>query len=85
MGNTGGVCDAKLDGKGYPATDPVWPSGWTCTVAKSGDRGVALTWKKDGKDMYWSVLAVSADGKTLTENGSPAGVNEKFTVVYDKQ
>ena len=35
--------------------------------------------------MYKSVLTASADGKTLTETGSAAGVNEKFTVVYAKQ
>jgi hypothetical protein len=85
LGNEGGVCDAKFDGKDYPATGPVWPAGWTCVIAKSGTHGIDLTWKKDGKDMYKSTLMVSADGKTLTESGSAAGVNEKFTVVYDKQ
>lgn len=85
LGNEGGVCDAKFDGKDYPATGPIWPSGWTCVIKKSGARGVDLTWKKDGKDMYKSTLAVSADGKALTETGSAAGVNEKFTVFYDKQ
>jgi hypothetical protein len=35
--------------------------------------------------MYKSLMAASADGKTLTETGSAAGVNEKFTAVYDKQ
>jgi hypothetical protein len=85
LGNEGGVCDAKFDGKDYPARGPVWPSGWTCVIAKNGGRGLDLTWKKDGKDMYKSVLTVSADGKTLTETGSAAAVNEKFTVVYDKQ
>jgi hypothetical protein len=85
LGNEGGVCDAKFDGKDYPATGVMWPAGWTCVIAKNGASGVDLTWKKDGKDMYKSTLAVSADGKTLTETGSAAGVNEKFTVVYDKQ
>lgn len=85
LGNEGGVCQAKFDSKEYPATGPVWPPGWTCVIAKDGARGVNLTWKKDGKDMYKSALAVSADGKTLRETGSAAGVNEKFTVVYDKQ
>ncbi len=85
LGNTGGVCDAKFDGKDYPAKGPVWPSGWTCVIAKNGARGLNLTWKKDGKDMYKSVLTASSDGKTLTETGSAAGVNEKFTVHYDKQ
>jgi hypothetical protein len=85
VGNAGGVCDAKFDGKEHPAKGPMWPSGWTCVVAKDGTHGISLTWKKDGKDMYKSTLVASSDGKTLTETGSPAGVNEKFTVVYDKQ
>jgi hypothetical protein len=85
LGNEGGVCNAKFDGKDYPASGPVWPAGWTCVIAKEGDRGLDLTWKKDGKDMYRSMLTVSSDGKTLTETGSAAGSNEKFTVVYDKQ
>src|SRR5437870_4222220 len=85
LGNESGVCNAKFDGKDYPATGPVWPSGWTCVIARNGASGVDLTWKKDGKDMYKSMLAVSADGKTLTETGSAAGVNEKYTVIYDKQ
>jgi hypothetical protein len=85
LGNEGGVCDAKFDGKDYPATGPVWPAGWTCIIAKSGANAVDLTWRKDGKDMYKSKLTASSDGKTLTETGSAAGVNEKFTLVYDKQ
>jgi hypothetical protein len=85
MGNEGGVCDASFDGKDHPATGPVWPSGWTCVIAKNGARGLDLTWKKDGKEMYKTTLVVSADGKTLTETGSAAGVNEKTKVVYDRQ
>ncbi len=85
LGNEGGICDAKFDGKDYPATGPVLPSGWTCAIAKNGARAIGLTWKKDGKDMYKSTLVVSSDGKTLTETSSAPGVNEKVKVVYDKQ
>jgi len=85
LGNAGGVCDAKFDGQDYPATGPVWPSGWSCTIAKNGARSLDLTWKKDGKQMYKTTLVVSGDGKTLTETGSAAGVNEKVKVVYDRQ
>jgi hypothetical protein len=85
LGNEGGVCNAKFDGRDYPATGPVWPAGWTCVVAKNGARAIDLTWRKDGKDMYKSTLAVSPEGNTLTETGSAAGVSEKFTIVYDRQ
>jgi hypothetical protein len=54
-------------------------------IAKNGARGLDLTWKKDGKDMYKSTLTVSADSKTLTETGSAARVSERYKVVYDKQ
>ena len=85
MGNEGGVCKAKFDGKDYPATGTMWPPGWTCVIAKSGDRAIDLTWKKDGKDMYKSTLAAASSGKVLTETGSAVGVSEKYTIVYDKQ
>jgi hypothetical protein len=63
----------------------MWPSGWTCMIARNGERGIDLTWKKDGKNMYKTTLEASANGKVLTENGSATGVNEKFKVVYDRQ
>jgi hypothetical protein len=83
--NNGQSYDAKFDGKDYPATGTLWPPGWTCVIAKNGANGFDVTWKKDGKDMYKSTLAASASGRVLTETGSAAGVNEKVTIVYDKQ
>jgi hypothetical protein len=85
MGNQASVCDAKFDGKEHAASGPMWPAGWGCIVAKNGANGLNLTWRKDGKDMYKTSLTASADGKTLTESGSAATVNEPFKVVYEKQ
>jgi hypothetical protein len=85
IGNEGGVCDAKFDGKAYPATGPLWPAGWTCVVARNGTRGLDMTWKKDGKDMYKSSMVVSDDGATLTESTSAPGTNEKIKIVYDRE
>jgi hypothetical protein len=85
LGNEGSVCDARFDGKEHPATGPMWPAGWGCIVARNGANSFNLTWRKDAKDLYKTSLTASADGKTLTENGSAAGVNEKFTIIYDKQ
>lgn len=85
IGDGGGVCDAKFDGKDYPATGTLWPAGWTCAVAKKGSNAIDLTWKREGKEMYKSTLTAAADGKSLTETGSAAGINEKFTVVYERQ
>ena len=84
IGGDGGVCNAKLDGKDHPASGKLWPSGWTCVVTKAGN-GLDVRWRREGKDMYKINWSASADGKTLTEKGSPAGVNETFTIVYDRQ
>jgi len=84
IGGEGGVCDATLDGKEHAAKGTMWPAGWSCVVTKAGD-GLAVTWKRDGKEMYKINWTASADGKTLVEKGSPAGVNEPFTIVYDRQ
>jgi len=79
------TCDAKLDGKDYPATGTMWPPGWTCAIAKNGERGFDVTWKKDGKLMFKSAFAVSSDGHTLTESGTAPGTSEKTKAVYDHQ
>jgi hypothetical protein len=80
-----GTCTAKFDGKDYPATGPIWPSGWTCAIAKSGATALDVTWKKDGTVMYKDTLTPSADGKTLTDVGAVPGMTEKVTAVYDRQ
>jgi len=85
MADEAGACDARFDGKDYPAKGKMWPAGWTCAIAKNGARGFDLTWKKDGKEMYKTTLTVSEDGKTLTETGGAAASGEKIKMVYDRQ
>lgn len=80
----GGTCDMKFDGKDYAATGTMWPSGWTCAVAKKGTRAFAMTWKKDTKVMFQGTFTVSGDGKTLTELETMAGSPEKVKAVYEK-
>jgi hypothetical protein len=80
-----GICSAKFDGQDHPATGPVWPSGWTCAIAKSGATGLDVTWKKDGEVMYKDTLTPSDDGKTLIDVGSAHGTSEKVKAVYDRQ
>lgn len=79
------VCDAKFDGKDYPATGSTVTPGFTLAIKKAGPRGVELTQKQNGKALYHSTMTVSADGKTLTSTGSPVGANETFKAVYDRQ
>jgi hypothetical protein len=78
-------CEAKFDGKDYPATGPTVPPGLTIAITKSGPRSFDMTEKKDGKEIIKLSFAVSADGKALTETGGAVGTSEKFKAVYDRQ
>jgi hypothetical protein len=78
-------CEAKFDGKDYPATGPTVPPGLTIAITKTGPRSFDLTEKKDGKEFVKMSFAVSADGKTLTETGGAIGTTEKIKAVYDRQ
>ena len=80
-----GTCSAKFDGKDYPATGPIWPSGWTCAIANSGATALAVTWKREGKVMYKDTLTPSADGKTLIDVSAAPATTEKVKAVYDRQ
>ena len=79
------TCDARLDGKYYPCSGPTLGSGWTLAWLKTGPRLLEWSVQMNGKPMYKGTFTVSADGKTLTENGGATGANEKIKVVYDRQ
>ena len=80
-----GSCSAKFDGRDYPATGPIWPSGWTCAIAKSGASGLDVTWKREGQVMYEETLTPSADGKTLVDVSGAPKTTEKVKAVYERQ
>jgi hypothetical protein len=53
---------------------------------KISDRSFEVTTKLDGKPMYVEVYTVSADGKTLTDEGTPVNAKqEPFKMVFDRQ
>lgn len=79
------ACDAQFDGKDYPCTGPTVAAGFTLAIKKTGPRSFEMTEKQNGKGLYKGTFTVSADGKTLTENGGAVGVNEKYTAVYNRQ
>jgi len=79
------TCEAKFDGKDYPATGPTMPSGLTLAIQKAGPRSFEMTEKQNGKTLFKLTFAVSADGMTLTETGGATGVDEKIKAVYDRQ
>jgi hypothetical protein len=79
------TCAAKFDGKDYAATGPTVPANFTLAVQRKGPRSFELTQKQNGKPLFQSTFTVSADGKTMTSKGSPVGVKEETTAVYDRQ
>src|SRR5262245_3182478 len=72
-----GSCSAKFDGKDAPATGPIWPSGWTCSIAMNGASGLDISWKKDGKLMDKDAFTVSADGNNVDGSGNGSGKHRK--------
>jgi hypothetical protein len=64
---------------------PAFPAGWTCTFSKNTASGFAVVFAKDGKPMYSSTFSVSADGKTLTDEGGAVNTKGRTKAVYDKQ
>ena len=79
----GMTCDGKLDGKDYPCSGPMMPTGFTVTMKNAG-RTLDLTVKKDGKAFFKATYSVAADGKSMTETGTPAVGGDKIKVVYDR-
>jgi len=79
------VCDARFDGKDYPATGPTMPPNFTLSLKRTGPRSFEMTEKQAGKPFFVGTYTVSADGKTLTEVTRPTAVNEPITAVYDRQ
>ena len=79
------TCNGKFDGKDHPCSGPTLGPGWTASFANAGARGLDMSIKNNGKELFKLSYSVSADGKTLTESGTAIGANEKTKVVYDRQ
>jgi hypothetical protein len=79
----GMTCDAKLDGKDYPCSGPMLPPGFTIAM-KNAAGLLDMTVKKDGKSFFKSAFTVTADGKSMTENGASVSGGDKFKIVFDR-
>jgi hypothetical protein len=76
----------KFDGKDYPVTGN--PTTDSRAYKKINDRTLEVTGKKDGKVTTTVKIAVSADGKSRTVEGSAtdaSGKKMKVITFYDKQ
>jgi len=74
-----------FDGAETRPEGPTVPAGLTFSAKKLDERTFEFTEKHDGKPIYKMTFKVSEDGKTITETGKPAGVDEPFIAVYDRQ
>lgn len=79
------ICEAKFDGKDYPATGPTIPSGYTLAVRRIDGRTFEMTQKLNGRALYTSTFTASEDGSSLTETDSANAVGEKVKAVYRRQ
>ena len=79
------TCDAKWDSKDYAAKGPTVPEGLTLALTKTGANSFKLVEKLKGKIIFIGNYVVSADGETMTNNGTDGQGKEPFTEVWDKQ
>jgi hypothetical protein len=78
-------CSAQFDGKDYPGAGQLAGSKSTFSFKNAGPRSFEMTSKTDGKAIYVDTFTVSADGKTLTDEGTPVSVKEPVKSVYERQ
>ena len=77
-------CTAKLDGKDYPMTGAAATNKQMLAFEKVNATTIKMTTKLDGKPFYVDTWVISADGKTITDNGMPVNANEPIKAVYEK-
>jgi hypothetical protein len=75
----------KLDGKDYTPTGPRVAKGTTVSAKKIDDHNMELTYKLKGKTIETDKYEISADGKTLTQTATYAGVSKPEVDVYNRE
>jgi hypothetical protein len=79
------VCQGNFDGKDHVLSEAGVPSKQTLAFEKTSSNAFKVTTKIDGKPYYVDVYTLSADGKTLTDEGNPVSMNEPVKAVYERQ
>jgi hypothetical protein len=77
-------CKGSFDGKDYTLTGAGANLKQTLAFEKTGANAIKLTTKLAGKPFYVDVLTLSADGKTITDEGNPVAVKEPVKVIYER-
>ncbi len=79
------LCVAKFDGKPYPMTGATDGSKQTMSFRKTGAASFEAMTYIDGKPYFKDVYKVSADGKVLTDIGTPVATKKSDTIVLTRQ
>lgn len=78
--------EGKTDGNALAVTGPTIPAGVSESIKTDGPNKVHFTVKYKDKVYAEGTRTLSADGKTLVEeNWVPGKMNEKSTLVYERQ
>lgn len=78
-------CTGKFDGKDYPVNLAGAAVKQTLAFERRGPASFKMTTKIDGKPFYTDVFTLSADGKTLVDEGLPVSVSEPSKAIYERQ
>jgi hypothetical protein len=83
---SGFAAQGQFDGKPNPAAGFLTGTKYEFSFRKVSDRAFEMTGALEGKPYYRDVYTVSADGKTLTDDGTPMNAQSEATkIVYDRQ
>jgi hypothetical protein len=83
--DTGTVFSGQFDGTVAPALGRLKGSTYATAFRKTGADGFEMKTSVAGQAMYTEVYSVSADGKTLTIDGTPVHApTEKYKMVFDR-
>jgi hypothetical protein len=78
-------CAGAFDGKDHPMMVAGAAVKQALVFERQGANAFKMTTKVDGKPYYTDVFTLSADGKTLTDDGLPVAANEPSKGVYERQ
>jgi len=79
------IIKGNFDGKDNPVMQAGQATKVTNAFTKTGSNTIKITTKLSGKLFADEVLTISADGKTLTDDGTTTATNEKTKAVFDRQ
>ena len=79
------TCNAKWDGKDYPASGPTVPDGVTLALTKTGPNTFKMVEKIKTKAVAIVRYTVAADGKSMVAKGTNGAGKEPYTEIWEKQ